>query len=359
MGAYGKSTLHTLQLPDEGDIPEEMPAVFDDHSLAFSLGIRSKTLWWLLLANNIKQQERGKGLYKEFKIPKRGKSNAFRVIHEPCPALKNVQKSLLVTYFQHLDAPTHMGAYVTGRDLTHTAKQHVGKAVKISLDIKDFFPNTRRSWVRDWLRTFGYNDWTVKALSNLMVIPRRLGDRVVSGLPQGAPTSSLVSNYVAHRRLDTPILDFLSSLEQEAVYTRYSDNIEVSFDEDLSFELANDIRDKLIATIHRTKYRVNGKKTDIQRLASPDRSMRVLGMTVNEKVNIPREEYRRLRAIVHNCTVKGFDTQFERAGCVNGPALYDHLQGKLIYWKQVNEEKIAPLLSKLKSAAIEQEILQE
>lgn len=359
MGGYGHSFLHTVELPDAGDIPPEMPQVFDDHSLAFSLGIRCKTLWWLLLTNNISQLERGEGLYKEYKIPKRGKTNKYRVINEPCPALKNVQKSILVTYFKHLEAPKHMGAYVTGRNLRYTAKQHVGKAVKISLDITDFFPHTRRAWVRDWLRTFGYNDWVVKSLSNLMVIPRRLGDHVVSGLPQGAPTSSLVSNWVANDRLDAPILKFLDTLEQDSVYTRYSDNLEISFDENLPFDYVDNIKAKLINIIHSTGYRVNTRKTDVQRQASPDRSMRVLGMTVNEKVNIPREEYRRLRAIIHNCATKGFGTQYERAGCENGPALYDHLNGKLIYWKQVNENKISPLIDTLKEAALEQEIIQE
>lgn len=352
MGAFTKNEVLTLALPDS--IPEGMPYVFDDHSLAFSLGIRNKTLWWLLLSNTIRKIEQDKGLYKEFKIPKRGNSKKFRTINEPCPALKNVQKSLLVTYFNHLPAPAHIGAYVQGRGLVHTAEQHVGNPVKISLDIKDFFPSTRRKWVRDWLRSFGYNDWVVKALSNLMVMPRRHNGSVVSGLPQGAPTSSLVSNFVADARVDQPVLRYLRSLDVESTYTRYADDIEVSFEKDLPFEVVDTITRKLTDVIHASGYRVNTRKTDVQREASPTRPMRVLGMTVNEKVNIPSEEYRRLRAIIHNCRTKGFETQYERGGHRCEVSLCSHLMGKLVYWREVNPEKINPLLTELRQAMKDQ-----
>lgn len=355
MGAYDRSELLEIELPE--DVDESMPYVFDDHSLAFSLGIRCKTLWWLLLTNNCHAQDSGKGLYKKYEIPKRGKNSGYRTIHEPCPVLKNVQKSILVTFFGDFSAPDHIGAYVSGRDQSFTAEQHVGQEVKISLDIKDFFPYTRRAWIRNWLRTFGYNNWVVEALSNLMVIPRHIKPGfVLSTLPQGAPTSSLVSNFVANRRIDTPVMEYLDNNDEDYVYTRYADDIEISFSKDLSFERVDNLIEKITGVIHENGYKVNRKKTKIQRQKSPDIPMRVLGMTVNEKVNIPREEYRRLRAIVHNCKTKGFDTQYERADKDSPFALYEHVKGKLIYWNQINEELAQPLLDDLEEAAQSQDL---
>jgi len=353
---YADTELLLLDLPD--NIPPNMPYVFDDTSLAFSLGIRCKTLWWLLVSNTAKKIERDQGLYTSHRIPKRGGSKGYREIDAPCAALKNVQRALLVTYFNHLVTPTHIGAYTRGRSLHHTAEKHVQKAVKISLDIKDFFPSTRRSWVRDWLRTFGYGEWVVGALSNLMVIPKKRGGKVYSCLPQGAPTSGLVANFVANARIDVPLMAYLHGLDTPAVYTRYSDNIEVSFDKDLSREDVDQITGRLTRLIHDSGYRVNRNKTRIQRQTSPTQSMSVLGMTVNEKLNIPAEKYRRLRAIVHNCAARGFSSQLERAKKETKMALYAHIHGKLIYWAQVNPAKIKPLLVQFKEAAITQNIME-
>jgi hypothetical protein len=66
--------------------------------------------------------------------------------------------------------------------------------------------------------------------------------------------------------------------------------------------------------------------------------------------NIGKEEYLRLRAIIHNCLVQGFDTQFQRAGKENVAQLQDYLQGKANYIKQINPEKGARLLHELNVA---------
>lgn len=353
---YDRTELLEIDIPEVEDVDPRVPFVFDDHSLAFNLGIRGKTLWWLLTANNYKTLQGDKPLYKRMEIPK--SSGGTRVIHEPCPALKNVQKAILSTFFVDLEAPEHIGAYVPGRGLMHTIERHVGHAVLLSTDIRDFYGNTRRSWIRNWLRTFGYNEWVVKALSNLVVIPQKASDgNIYSVLPQGAPTSGLVANFVAGHIVDKPVLEYLESVDHPFTYTRYSDNIEVSSKRDLSFEDMDEVRDNVLGIINGTGYRTRPDKTYITRRNSPDYAMRVLGMTVNEKPNIPRQKYRHLRAIVHNCATKGFDTQYERAGYENAMQMYDSIKGKLIWWKPVAPHKINPLLEKLKEAGEEQSVI--
>ena len=349
MSAFETTEL-TSFVVELDSITPDMPVVFDDTSLAFALGIRAKTLWWLLRTKKVGDG----GLYEIYRIPK--SSGGYRTIHAPRAALKNVQKSILVTFFGGLKTPEHIGAYVPGRGLTFTAKKHVGKAVKISMDLSDFFGSTRRGWVREWLRGFGYDKWCVSTLSNLMCVPVTRGGCTYHVLPQGAPTSGLVANWVANARIDTPILEYIKATGLPATYSRYSDNLEISFDENLNTDSVDQILKDLKGIIYKSKYRVNHKKTRVQRHNSPTTGMRVLGMTVNAHVNIPQQEYRRLRAIVHNCKTKGFATQLERAGYSSPGEMFSSIQGKLIYWQKINPGKIDPLLEDLREAAKTQDV---
>lgn len=319
----------------------------DDVSLAFSIGIRTKTLWWLILSTDIDLIEKKKGSYNRFPIPKG--DGSYRVIHEPRPALKNIQKALLVTYFNPLPVGNHVGAYVVGRSVQDTARAHVGNAVKLSMDIRNFFGSTRRVWVREWLRTLHFNEDVVRLLTDLMTVPVRRGDGVISVLPQGAPTSGVVANHVAQIRIDDPVIAVLRDQfgPDGWVYTRYSDNLEISFEENRSFEEMNEIRDLLWTVINDYGYRLRPEKVYFQRRDSPERPYRVLGFAANEKLNIPNEKYRRLRAIVHNVHHTGFEPQYQRFGAESPEQMYTSLRGKLIYWNQVAPWKIQPLLHQL------------
>jgi len=324
---------------------------FDDVSLAFSLGIRAKTLWWLVVKNNLECQERGDGMYKEFKIPK--SDGGHRTIHEPYPALKNVQKALLVAYLNPVPVMNCVGAYVPGKSMVVSVKQHVGAKVKVSMDIRDFFGSTRRAWIREIFRAQGFSHEVVKLLSSLVTIPRRFGkEHVVSVLPQGAPTSGAVANLVGMARLDVPIEAVLTDIfGDDAIwaYTRYSDNLEISFDRTLSRQTVDNLIVTLRGIIAQAGYRVRRDKTHVQRHNSKKISMSMLGFTINEKVNIPKQEYRRLRAIVFNCAHKDLSAQVKRYGAQSVEEMVSSLKGRLIYWRQVAPWKIQPLIDQLES----------
>lgn len=352
MGSYQKTELLGLELPEMPSVPG-IPAVFDDTTLAFSLGITARTLWWLLLCNSVKYAGTGKSQYDIFRIPKGGRKGGVRIISAPKERLKAVQRAILVHFINPIPPPgDHIGAYVLGRDLKFTASQHVGNATKISMDIKDFFSWVRRSDVRAWLQSLGYNEFVVSALSSLVTIPVMTPKgSAVSVLPQGSPTSGAVANHVAHRLFDAPVLAYLKERDPRWVYTRYSDNIEISHPKDIPREDVDRVLYAVKEIINKANFRVNHKKTDVQRAASPKRSQRVLGMTTNEKLNIPADVYRRLRATVHNCVVHGAESQASRAGKPNGAALVTSLGAQLNYWEGVAPEKIRPLKEKLSSVA--------
>ena len=319
MPNYRETRVDIVEFPLE--VPYELPHAIDDMSLAFDLGIRNSTMWWMIHDK--------KKMYKVFKLPKRGRPGRYRNIQNPIDVLKNVQKNILSRFLSAVPVMAHIGAYVPGRSCRDTAAQHVGKGVIVSLDIQDFFPSMRRSMVKQYLhRKIGYGYRVASLLAELMTY--------TNFVPQGAPTSGLIANLVAHDRFDRQILRDLKELDPQWTYTRYSDDIDLSHPEVQEPDRLTAIIALVRDAVESAGFKLNQRKTKVE----PHwKRQKVLGMVVNEKVNIPRYEYMRTRSIIHNCLVDGFDNQFERAGMNSASGLKSHLRGKLAFFRQVDPIK--------------------
>lgn len=320
MPSYRETRVDIVEFPVE--LPHELPHAIDDMSLAFHLGVRNSTMWWMI-------HEKKRKMYKVFRLPKRGRPGRYRDIQNPIDALKNVQKNILARFLSPVPVMAHVGAYVPGRSCRDTAAQHVGKGVIISLDIRDFFPSVRRSMVKRYLhRRIGYGYRVASLLAELMTYS--------NFVPQGAPTSGLIANLIAHDRFDQRILRDLKELDPQWAYTRYSDDIDLSHPEVQEPDRLTAVIALVRDAIENAGFRLNQKKTKVE---PRWKRQKVLGMVVNEKVNIPRYEYMRTRSIIHNCLVDGFDNQYKRAGMNSVSGLKAHLRGKLAFFKQVDPIK--------------------
>ena len=87
-------------------------------------------------------------------------------------------------------------------------------------------------------------------------------------------------------------------------------------------------------------FALNPKKGRVQR---PGRQQTVTGIVVNDRPSVPRDEVRRLRAILHLAARTGLAAQ-NREGL---PHFEAHLRGKLAYLHMVDPEKAAPMLAQL------------
>jgi retron-type reverse transcriptase len=159
-------------------------------------------------------------------------------------------------------------------------------------------------------------------------------------LPQGACTSPAISNQIA-RTLDRR----LSGLCAKAgwTYTRYADDLTFSAPpgkrEDLGRFLA-----KVRHIVEDEGFAINEKKGRVQRAGG---RQSVTGIVVNEagKLGVPREEVRRLRAILHNARETGLASQ-NRAGHAHFEA---HLRGKIAYVAMIDPDKGAELLARFEA----------
>ena len=124
MSSYKQTTLTTIEIPQP---PSEGPLIIDDFALALTLGIRCKTLWYCI--------DRKQHLYKRFTIPK--KNGKKRVIFNPQPVLKHVQKRINDVLLKQFAVQDCVGAYVEGRSCRDSAVRHAGHKVRVAIAAVD------------------------------------------------------------------------------------------------------------------------------------------------------------------------------------------------------------------------------
>ncbi|MBT3200065.1 MAG: RNA-directed DNA polymerase [Phycisphaerales bacterium] len=234
--------------------------------------------------------------YDKFTIPKR--SGGQRQIMAPCPKLKEMQSRILHRLLGGLRAHRSAMGFERDRSIVTNALPHVGAAVIVRMDIRDFFPSTDAARVHAYFRGIGWDTEVVDLLVKLTTLD--------GGLPQGAPTSPRLSNllnYLMDARLDG------LARSQGGVYTRYAD--------DMTFSFPTDKGNHKTAIVSATKDIVGeyGYRLHLRRKLSIRRSHQqqlVTGLVVNEKPALPRKLRRKLRAIRHRLETQGQATLTEQ-----------------------------------------------
>jgi RNA-directed DNA polymerase len=278
--------------------------------------------------------------YIEFEIAKA--KGGTRRIAAPRAPLRKVQRILLEQILDKIPMHDACHGFVAGRSTVTNAAPHIGAAIVVKLDLKDFFPTVHYRRVKGLFEMLGYAEPVAKTLAGLTTHRPKLDDDTVvwpGMLPQGAPTSPALAN-LACRRLDRR-LEKLAA-KYGAVYTRYADDLTFSFAQ------VPDVR------LGRFLWWVDGicqqegftERPDKRRILRAKHQQRVTGLVVNEKVNIPRADRKRFRAILHNCKKHGVASQardhadFE--AYLTGYAAYVHMVDPVLGKRYMDE--IAQLL---------------
>ena len=101
-----------------------------------------------------------------------------------------------------------------------------------------------------------------------------------------------MSNLINYR-LDARIDRFVR--DRHGTYTRYADDITISFPRDYPKKVRGTVQ-AVRRQLEAHGYQMHGDKLRIRR---QHQQQKVTGLVVNERVNLPRETRRRLRAIEH------------------------------------------------------------
>jgi len=154
--------------------------------------------------------------YRHFTKPK--KDGTDRHLAEPNPLLKAIQYEILEKRLKdHHPHPAAMG-FIKKKSIADHVWTHAGADIIITADIQDFFPNTRTDRIQEWW--YGvYGDEDVARLMTILTTYQ-------GGLPQGAPTSPMLSNLV-NFEMDRQIAKRVEL--SGGKYSRYGDDMVFSW----------------------------------------------------------------------------------------------------------------------------------
>ncbi len=159
--------------------------------------------------------------YSDYEIKKKH-GVGVRRISAPHPFLLGKQEWILKNILEHLSSrlSPHVHGFIKGRSTITNAKPHEGAQWIINIDLKDFFGTIHRNKVVTFFQELNYTEEVSRLLS--IICTKSVQDGYGYVLPQGAPTSPMLANFIA-----TPLDDDLSKLavSNDCVYTRYADDI--------------------------------------------------------------------------------------------------------------------------------------
>ena len=284
-----------------------------------------------------------RGRYRHFSIPK--KSGGKRNIAAPTKGLGNILyyvNILLKAIYQPSD---YAMGFVEGRSVVDNAMRHIGQNYVFNTDLENFFPSIEqpRVWKRLQLNPFNFKQPIANILAGLCCIKEKNDDGTVKYiLPQGAPTSPLITNAICDT-LDRRLSGLARRFNLH--YSRYADDITFSsmhnvYKEDGVF------RTELKRIIEDQNFKMNEAKTRLQKIGE---RQEVTGLTVSNKVNASTAYVAEVRNLLHIWEKYGYNEAYKRfypkykesKGHVKKgePLLENVLYGKLQYLKMVKGYK--------------------
>ena len=230
------------------------------------------------------------------KIPKGG--GRFRWVYAPTRSQKTKCRLYLPQLHQIQETVCDgdvVHGFWRGRSAVTNAISHTGRSYTVSLDLEDFFPTVTRKMVCEASKRHD--------LPKYFIARRLTGDRMVGSFSraddaiaeQGLPTSPLFAN-IAFAPVDAEIRKAMTELTNHT-YTRYADDLTISWDDDPS------LKDHIIKLVSKivtdNGFKVNEGKTKFQNGKFGRRIITGVGVTWIG-IHPTREMRRKHRAARHN-----------------------------------------------------------
>lgn len=234
-----------------------------------------------------------KDRYETFQIYK--KNGNKRNIAAPIPQLKIIQDKLKIILEQEYHPKYCVFGFIKNRDIIQNAERHINSDIVLNIDLKNFFQSITFSRIKGLFKakSFTISNSVADSLANICCFD--------NCLPQGAPTSPIISNMIA-KRLDRELLEFAQ--KNKCTYSRYVDDITFSTEDIRVFEKNvvvlrenkyYDISDELKSIIQSNGFNINTKKIHYKTKQS---RQTVTGLVVNKFVNTNRQYVKNLRLML-------------------------------------------------------------
>ena len=287
--------------------------------------------------------------YNVFRIRKRG-SNRYRIICVPEPGLLEAQRWIAQNVLRHAQPHVASYAFAPNKRIRDAASLHCGCAWLIKMDVRRFFESISEIATYRVFRGLGYEPLISFEIARICT---RLGKTTrprqreqwhsqftreviqhyqntsIGHLPQGAPTSPMLSN-LAMIGFDKAMAKIAN--DSGLIYTRYADDLCLSSaDKNFSRKDASKIIGQTSAQMGKHGLSPNFTKTKV---APPGSRKTVLGLLVNgPEPRLSREFRARLRQHIHYLTHSDFGpavhARNRKFASVEG--MRNHIEGLIAY----------------------------
>lgn len=282
------------------------------------------------------------------------RSGGLRLIEKPKSQLKEIQRTILRDILSRVPPHPCAHGFTHGRSIKTFVAPHIRQQAVLRLDLKDFFHSITAARITALFHRLGYPPNVARILQGFCtnaVSPALAGEAFEklswlarkrlqnNHLPQGAPTSAHIANLCAWR-LDCRLKGLADRYGYQ--YTRYADDIAFSGPSSMA-RRAGFIEALVGAIAIEEGFQLNHRKT---RLRMASQRQKLAGIIVNEKTNVSRADWDRLKATLHNCVRHGPDSQNHD----NHKDFKAHLEGRVSYvaWlSPARGEKLQALLNQI------------
>lgn len=317
---------------------KNLPIIFNLKHLAKITNVDQHFLYSVIY------HRRKKGYYKIFRINKR--SGGYRFIHSPNNELKKVQCFINKYILSRLDIHTSCLSYHKNGGILKCAQQHTDAKTLFKYDLKDFFFCINEISVYHLFHSLGYTkklSFQMARLCTIILIKEhkryikkyKQGNKEIElgVLPQGAPTSPMLSNLLANQ-LDIKLSHLAG--DNNLIYTRYADDLAFSSNENLSKAQIKKINHHIIKIINSENFIVNKDKISISRQGA---RKQVLGLIVNNDTpRLPKDKKKKIDTFLYAINKFGWESATEHYGFKDSLGFLHHLNGTIVYVEYIERE---------------------
>ena len=290
-------------------INNSLPVIFEIEHLSYLVGIKQNILEKMVYSSG--------NFYRKFSIKKNNSKK--RTISVPYPSLLSVQIWIKDNILNNIKVHESAHGYVVNHSIVSYASPHLNKKAFLKVDLKDFFPTIRINRIITLFVSLGYSFNVSLTLAKLCTINDEL--------PQGAPTSPVLSNAIS-QLMDKRLTKL--ALSNKITYTRYSDDMAFSAD-----YISYKFKEKVFEVISSCGFIVNKEKSYL----SYQKNKRVLvGLNIlDDSLKLPRKVKNQLKKEVY------FIEKFGLFGHMSNQKIkqvnyIESLYGRLQYWKYIESK---------------------
>lgn len=299
-------------------LENDIPVIYDINHLSLLTGFELKYIQKVIYSEEY--------FYSKFKIAK--STGGERTINMPSYELKELQRWILDNILIKIKISDYAMGFVKGKSIIDNATVHLNQKCIINIDLQDFFNTIKFENIYSVFHNCGYTKEVSFSLAKIATYQ--------GVLPQGAPTSPMLSNIVCIH-MDKRLKGLADSFN--AKYSRYADDITFSGEPLIS---------KMLPTarkiLENENFTVNEAKN---RITFAHQRQEVTGITINNgKLRINKKYKNIVKQEIYYCQKYGVDSHLKHIGC--DKSFYkEHLYGKVIFIHMVESELGKKLFNEL------------